>query len=131
MLNGGKVGDIITLQVKIIKQIKILSEFVNQTKELTGDEREYCIAILNNLPVQCIFKLDHLLQITTIMADDDFESEGYLMKDDGRIKRIELVFGSMQDMYRFISQFQTEIKIIVIQRTQERKDIVASQNLYK
>ena len=53
------------------------------------------------------------------------------MKDDERIKRVEVLYGGMGERYEFVMEFQSQLKLMGMLRMQEKKEILASQILFK
>jgi hypothetical protein len=110
-----RVADIILIQAKIIKQVKDGLPFMKQDGQFTAGEIEYCKVVFERLLNECIKCIDELISVIT--------PNRLQMSDDERIKRIESIYTGMRDQYAFISSFLTEIKLLAVQRQDDKKEI--------
>ncbi len=114
-----KVADIISYQVRIIKQTKQTIQGIWEAKQFTTDELNYCKKMFDNLLEECIKTIDELFMIIT--------SNQLEMKDDERIKRVDKLYLDMQDKYAFCSSFSEEMGLLSVQRLGEQIEINRSK----
>ena len=117
----GRVAEIISFQLQIIKRSK---EVIKETKGLsqfTGEELSYCQQVFTNLLDECANNIDELLMIVV---------DGKVtMKDNERLRRIDKLYNDMQDKYAFTSNFSEEMGMLAAQRISEQTDINYSKIL--
>jgi hypothetical protein len=116
-----KVGDIIAYQIRIIKKTKEAIAGIGTTKQFTAQEIDYCVAVYNNLLIECGKTIDELMLIIT---DGQLE-----MKEDERLKRINALYADMQNKYAFASSFGEDMAILTMQRMSEHVQINYSKIL--
>lgn len=121
--NWSRVADIIAMQIKIVKQIKSVLSSINRDAQFTSNEIDYCKAVFERLSEDCLEDINELMIVTTARKLE--------MKDDERIKRIEKIFLDMQDKYAFVSSFGNEMKVLSVQRLNEKKEINFSKEFSK
>ena len=109
-----RVTDIIGLQTKIMKSYKILYQQIRQDDLFHGDEVDYIRRVFERLIKNCDTNLDELL---TIVTDGKLE-----MKDDERMKRIDMIYQNMLDNYAFSESFSNETKILAVSKAAELKE---------
>lgn len=119
--NYVRVGEIIALQIKILKVHKKTFELVRQDDLFHGDELDYIAKTFEHLIDNCNETLDHLLIIST-----DAKLE---MTDDQRIERIDSLYRTMMEDYSFCEDFSQEIKILSLSKAKEKSDVKQSQIL--
>jgi hypothetical protein len=117
----GKIADIIAMQAKIIGQSSKAIKEIKQSGQFTGKEISYCSQVFNNLLNECIKSIDELLLVTT--------SGKLEMKDDERLKRIELLYTDMQDKYSFCRSFSSNTGMLALNRLQQHTEINYSKQL--
>lgn len=109
-----RVTEIIGLQTKIMKSYKILYQQIRQDDLFHGDEVDYIKRVFERLIKNCDTNLDELL---TIVTDGKLE-----MKDDERMKRIDMIYQNMLDNYAFSESFSNETKILAVSKAAELKE---------
>ena len=119
--NYVRVGEIISLQIKILKVHKKTLELVRQDDLFNGDELDYIEKAFERLIDNCNGTLDQLLTIST-----DAKLE---MTDDQRIERIDGLYKTMVEDYSFCEHLSEEIKILSLSKAKEKKDARQSQIL--
>jgi hypothetical protein len=119
--NYVKVADIITFQLRIIKQIKQTLQGIRETKQFTPEELDYCKLVFDSLLDECVKSIDELIMVTT--------SGNLQMKEDERLKRIDNIYADMQDKYSFCSSFSDEMGLLSVQRMGEQIEINRSKIL--
>ncbi len=110
-----KVADIISFQIKIVKEGKAaLSEFKG-SKQFTVAEIEYMGTVYSNLLGQSAKTLDELAMILTA---------GKLrMSDDERLKAIDGIYEEVMEQYTFLNEFNNGTAILSLQREKEKMDV--------
>jgi hypothetical protein len=121
--NWSRVGEIINLQINIVKRVKESNDFLKQSSEFTKQERDYFFGVLKKIAEESVADIDELIVIIT--------ADGLVMKDDERIKRIEMLYGGMGGRLEALLAFQSEIKLLEMRRMQEKKGIEISNRLNK
>ncbi|MFW2477495.1 MAG: hypothetical protein ACN4EP_11295 [Sediminibacterium sp.] len=116
-----KVADIISYQVRIIKETKQTINHIKEAKQFTLAEIRYCNRVFDNLLKECIKNVDELVLVTT---PNELE-----MKDDERINRIDKLYLDMQDKYSFCKSFSKEMSLLSIQRLHEQNEINFSKTI--
>jgi hypothetical protein len=116
-----KVGDIIALQIRIIKKIKQTLRAIRQTEQLLPDEVGYCETVFDQLLDDCAKTIADLLAVIT---------PGELaIKDDERLQRIDRLHDDMVDKYSFCSSFSDEVGLLSLQRMSERMETNRSKRI--
>ncbi|MFH6936377.1 hypothetical protein [Flavobacterium sp. FlaQc-30] len=108
-----RVTEIIALQIKIMKSYKNLYQQIRQDDLFHGDEIDYIKRVFERLVENCDDNLDELL---TIITNGELE-----MKDDERMKRIDMIYDSMLDNYTFCESFSNQTKILAVSKATELK----------
>ncbi len=116
-----KVGDIIALQLKIIKVYRNAYSRVKQSKAFNAGEIQYINQVFSSLINDCAGTIEQLTMAIT--------SNQLQMKDDERLKRIDAIYYDMQDKYTFAQSFAGEAKILAASRLKERNDVQTSRGL--
>ena len=116
-----RVADIISLQVNIIKNAKEAIEGAKEMKVFTKGEIEYCAKVSHHLLTSC---LDNIGELIVLISDGRYE-----MKDDERLKRVDLLYADMQDKAAFSSNFSEELALLAVQRMRELKEVDISKIL--
>ncbi len=119
--NYSKVADIIALQVSIIKVYKEAARQVKLNGSFNGNEISYINGVFGRLMDDCTEVIDELITVTT---NGNLE-----MKDDERLKRIDVLYSDMQDKYTFVQSFSNEAKLLGASRIKEQNDIQSSRAL--
>lgn len=110
-----KVADIIIYQVRIVKETKKTMQGIREVGQFTQEEMGYCKNVFDNLLVECLKSMEELFLIIT---PDKLE-----MKDDERMKRIDMLYADMQNKYAFSADFANEMGMLSIQRLREKMEI--------
>lgn len=114
-----KVADIIAYQVKIIKQTKATLQQIREAKQFTDAELDYCKQVFDNLLDECMKTVEELILVTT--------SGKLEMKDDERLKRIDVLYADAQDKYSFACSFGDDMSLLAVQRLGEQMEINRSK----
>ena len=84
------------------------------------EEVRYVAAVYANMLLLCDAAVSELLMI---IRSDEVESGGYQMSDDGRLKRIDKIYGDMLDEYAFIQSFGDDVRLLAKEREREQHEI--------
>ncbi len=118
-----KVADIIALQVSIIQQTKQSLQRVRSSKRFTPGEVDHCKYVFENLITECAKNMDDLFMIIAPAT--------LKMKDDERLKRLDIIYADMVDKYSFSSSFNNELELISNQRLASEVEINEAKILNK
>ena len=110
-----KVGDIIQVQIKLVKESKAaLAEF-RSSKQFTVAEIEYLGHVYANLLKESLKMLDELAMVVTA---------GKLrMSDNERLQAIDRIHDKVIEQYTFLNEFNNGTAILSLQREKEKMDI--------
>ena len=117
-----KVADIMAMQVTIIQSYGRTRRHVRESGAFNGEELDYVMRVLGRLLDDCSNTLDELISVTT-----DGNPE---MKDDERLKRINILYKDMTDKYTFSQSFHSETMVLAASRIKENNDVRTSRALY-
>lgn len=117
---GKQVADAIHYGYAIEKNIKGIRSLRNDAS-FTASERQYIAGVVAQLEKDCAGQLDALSDITTA---------GKLpMSDDERLQRIDQIKEELREQYRFCLHFQSELQVLLAQKTKETEDIQTIRKL--
>ena len=119
--NFARVGDIIDLQVKIIKRTKRAINRAKEMNQFTPGDINYCRFVFENLLEDCLKNMDEVFRVIT---------DGELtMKDDERLKHIDTLYADMQKKVSFCASFSNEMDVLSIQRMREQMEVKRSKDI--
>jgi len=110
-----KVADIISLQVKIVKEGKAAVNEFKSNKQFTAPEIEYMVSVYSNL---LNVSLQHIEDLSMIVTAGKLR-----MSDDERLKAIDKLHEEVVDQYSFLNEFSNSTAILSLQREKEKMDI--------
>ncbi|OJW81919.1 MAG: hypothetical protein BGO69_15105 [Bacteroidetes bacterium 46-16] len=116
-----KVADIVALQVKIVQDYNRTYGQLAKSDDFSREERDYIRRVFGRLLNDCEQTLNELIAVTT---DGKLE-----MKDDERMKRINLLYIDMQDKYTFSKSFCNDVSLMAAARTREQTEVQTSRAL--
>ncbi|WP_367753759.1 hypothetical protein [Flavobacterium sp. WC2430] len=116
-----KVGEIIAVQLKIIKNSSFIIKQVQWDDLFHGNEIAYIKRVVDRLIENCDGNLEELL---TIVTDGQLE-----MKEEERMKRIDALYLNMLENYSFGESFTKQTRLMVLSRAKEKKDLKTSRDL--
>lgn len=126
--NSAKVADIIAFQVYIIRDLRNVNNFCRNNKQFTPEEVRYVAAVYSNM----LFLLDaSMSELLTIIRSPKTESDGYQMKDDERITRIDKLYDEMLDKHAFVQSFDRDVRLIAQERSREQLMIESLRKEYE
>ena len=114
-----KVADIISYQLRIVKQIKQTLAYIRESKQFTTEEIEYNRKVFDFLLQECVESINELL---TIITSGELE-----MKDNERLVRIDKLYTDMQDKYTFSTVMSEDMALLAAQRMGEYWEIQKSK----
>lgn len=120
--NYGKVADIISFQLRIIKESRLTVAGVREAGQFTAEEMDYCKKVFDNLLNETLKTIDELFILIT--------SGKLEMKDDERLKRIDALYADIQDKYAFTASFSEEMALLSVHRMRDQYEIDLSQKLF-
>lgn len=106
-----KVADILSYQIRIIKQTKETIAYIQHAKQFTPDEIEYNSKVFDFLLQECI---DNISELLTVITSGHLE-----MKDNERLALIDKLYNDMQDKYTFCTAMSEDMALLVAQRKGE------------
>lgn len=110
-----RVGEIVLLQLKIIRISNNTFRQLKQDDLFHGDELDYIERSFDRLFENCNRTLDDLSMVT---MDAKLE-----MKDDERIERIDNLYKTMISDYEFCLSFSNEAKILSLSKVNEKNNV--------
>jgi len=119
--NYNKVADIADLQIKIVQEYNRTFKKIQETGAFNQAEINYIKRVYNRLLTDCAASIDEL---STVTSANKLE-----MKDDERLKRIDVLYQDMQDRYTFLQSFGNETILLASARMKERNDVQTSRSL--
>ncbi|HNU47250.1 MAG TPA: hypothetical protein PKM40_00365 [Bacteroidia bacterium] len=114
-----KVADIISYQIRIIKQVKETMVYIRESNQFTPEEIEYNKKVFDFFLQQCIESINELFAIVTY---GELE-----MKDNERITWIDKLYTDMQDKYTFCTVMSEDMALLAAQRMGEYREIQKSK----
>jgi DNA repair ATPase RecN len=117
-----RITDIVSMQIRIVNEYKDAYKRFRQDKNFTLEEIKYLSAVYKNLLDASVKNLDELFTIMT--------AKKLRMSDDERINGIDRVFNDMREKLGFLRQFNSQTKLLALQRQRERIDVETIQQLY-
>ncbi|MBG6061557.1 hypothetical protein IWX83_001343 [Flavobacterium sp. CG_9.1] len=116
-----RVAEIISLQVKIIKSYGTIYGQIQQDDLFHGDEVDYIKRVFYRLIENCD---DNLEELITIVTDGQLE-----MKDDERMKRIDVLYQNMLENYTFCESFSNQTRLKSLSRAKDTREVKTSRAL--
>lgn len=116
-----RVANIIAYQKAIMIEFRKLIDRANESDFLTIDEKKYVGDVYSNMLEESEVSLEEL---DRVVSDATFE-----MKDDERIKRIDLLYVDMKDKYSFTKYFSNSTRQLISQRAKDEHEILVHEKL--
>jgi hypothetical protein len=117
-----KIASLIALHVRIIQHYSKAMKDLKENDRLTGKEITYIQSVFTHLLNVSSALLDELILLTT---------DGKLqLTDDQRIRRMDALYGEIQNRDTFIRGFIDEVNLLTLQRIKQQRDIKAARHLY-
>jgi len=110
-----RVADIISFQIKLVKEYKSAFQQFKDDKQFKLAEIEYIGKVYLNLFKESLKKLDELAMVVTA---------GKLrMSDDERLQAIDRIYDEVMEQYEFLNEFNNSTAILSLQREKDKMDI--------
>jgi len=117
-----RIADIISYQLRIVKEYKAAFNQFKEDKNFTPDEIKYIGKVYSNLLVESLKCLDELSMVITA---------GKLrMSDDERLQAIDRIYNEIVDQFSFLQDFNNGTAVLAVQREKDMQDIDISRKLY-
>ncbi|HMU47880.1 MAG TPA: TerB family tellurite resistance protein [Chitinophagaceae bacterium] len=117
-----RIADIVSYQVRIVKEYKAAFNQFKQDKHFTTDEIDYLGKVYGNLFDASLKSLDELAMVVTA---------GKLrMSDDERLQAIDRIYNEVVDQFSFLQEFNNSTAILAVQREKDMMDIELSRKIY-
>lgn len=121
--NYKRVGDIVNLQVLLVKESKKgLDRFI-KSGSFSQKELGYFEKVYGNLLNQSLRNLDELTMVVT--------ADKLRMSDDERLDAVDALYLQMQDKLTFLRNFNASSNVLLLQRSKESKDVYAARELHE
>lgn len=121
IMKYGKLVDIATMMPKTVQQAKSLLSNIKLSKQLNAAEIDNTVRTCKQVISECMKSVDELMLVIT--------SGKLEMKDDERLKRIEIIYEQTQEHYVFIQSFQHAVLMLQTQRMRENNEIETAKQL--
>lgn len=116
-----RIADIISYQVRIVKEYKVAFNQFKSDKNFTVDEIDYMGKVYSHLFNESVKNLDDLIAVITA---------GKLrMSDDERLKAIDHIWNDVQDEYAFLRDFNGSTAILSQARLKEQEEVDVMKRL--
>ena len=117
-----RIADIISYQLRIVKEYKTAFNQFKQDKHFTTEEIDYLGKVYSNLFNESLKSLDELSMVITA---------GKLrMSDDERLQAIDRIYSDIVDQFSFLQEFNNSTAILSVQREKDLQDIDVSRKVY-
>jgi DNA repair ATPase RecN len=116
-----RITDIISYQVRIIKEYKAAFNQFKEDKQFTNQEIDYLAKVYKNLFEQSIKSVEELAMVIT--------SGKLRMSDDERLQAIDKIYSSVEDQFSFLKDFNGNTAMLSLQRKSEQAEIKMSRRI--
>lgn len=120
--NYKKIGDIISMQVQLVKEYKSSLDRLRSGGWFTPEELDYISTVYSKLFDGSLDDLDVLITVTT--------ANKLRMSDDERLKEIDRLYATMQQKLVFLRQFNSGAAVLGVQRSKEQHDVDVLRKLH-
>lgn len=117
-----RIKDIISYQIRIVKDYKSAFAQFKEDKQFTPQEIEYLGKVYGNLLGQSLKGLEELYMVITA---------GELrMSDDERLQAIDRIYEAIVDQFSFLKEFNSNTALLSLQRKTEATEVKMSRIIY-
>jgi DNA repair ATPase RecN len=117
-----RIGDIISYQIRIVKDYKAAFAQFKEDKQFTPQEIEYLGKVYGNLLGQSLKSLEELFMVITA---------GELrMSDDERLQAIDRIYEGIVEQFSFLKEFNGNTALLSLQRKTEETEVKMSRIIY-
>ncbi|PZX51508.1 hypothetical protein LV84_03665 [Algoriphagus ratkowskyi] len=120
--NYHKVAEIISFQMKLVKDYKSAFTKFKTSGQFTANEISYLSKVYGNLFQSSLQQLDEL---TLVLATGTLR-----MTDEERLTAIDQIHIDIQEKLHFLTAFNQETTVMAIQRSLEAQEVTEMQMLY-
>jgi hypothetical protein len=120
--NSSRVASIISDQVSILKIFQNLSHYIDQSGQLSSEDKAYVHTVYSNLNMETMKDLDELY---LLINSGELE-----MKDNERILKMDRIYHSMEDKLSFSRSFASQLYVLIQQRMQEKSEAERLRKVY-
>ena len=120
--NYKRVKDIIQLQVAMVKEYKGAWALFQQDKNFTPEELDYMLNIYGGMMDESLKNIDQLFLVVNSFATQ--------MTDAKRLEIINTVADNIQTQYFDLKEFNTQNKMLSLQRASDKAEIEYVRRLY-
>jgi len=118
-----RIADIISLQIRLVKEYKAAFNRFKQTEHFTIKEIDYISGVYDRLFNSSIKSLEELFTVITA---------GQLrMSDDERLTAIDKIYADMKDKTAFLRHFNNSTTVLAVQRSKEQSEVNVMRKLYE
>lgn len=117
-----RIGDIVSYQIRIVKDYKAAFAQFKEDKQFTPQEIEYLGKVYGNLLGQSLKSLEELFMVITA---------GELrMSDDERLQAIDRIYEGIVEQFSFLKEFNGNTALLSLQRKTEETEVKMSRIIY-
>jgi len=120
--NYSRVNDIIQQQIAMVNEHKAAWNLFRQDKNFTAEELDYILNIYTGMMDESLKNIDQLFLVVNAYATQ--------MTDAKRLEIINTVADNIQTQYFDLKEFNTQNKMLSLQRTSEFGEIETVRRLY-
>jgi DNA repair ATPase RecN len=121
--NYKRIADIISLQLRIIKEYKSAFNQFKEDDTFSPPEIDYISKVYSNLLKRSLQSIDELVMVIT--------SGTLRMSDDERLQVIDKIYDDIMDQFSFLKDFNSGTAVLSLQRKREQAEIEMSKALTK
>jgi hypothetical protein len=118
----GRIADIVSAQLIIVSEGKMMLGRLRSSGHFTAAELAYFSRVLNSLLRGSVDNLANLADVIT---------NGTLRMSDGeRLAQIDHIYGDTQNKLLFLRHFDASVKVLELQRVKELNEVEGLKKLY-
>jgi hypothetical protein len=117
-----RIAAIIAMQVSIVQRYRKAFAGAQSCGQFNCGEINYIYSVFTHLLDDCSNDLTELINLTT--------AGKYQLTDEERIKRLDVLYGNMQNKYAFAQSFSNQTSMMALARMKEGSDAMMLQQLY-
>lgn len=117
-----RIAEIIAMQVSIVQRYRKAYSNAQSSGQFNSTEIDYIYNVFTHLLDDCSNDLTELINLTT--------AGKYQLTDEERLKRLNVLYGSMQNKYAFEQSFCNQTNTMALARMKDGNDATMLQHLY-
>lgn len=118
---SAKVASIVAYQRMIMIEFRKLKDVSDDSELFTQEEKQYIADVYSNMLRESGLSLGEL--------DRVLSNSGFEMKDDERIKRVDMLYVDMKEKYSFTKSFSNSTKLLLGQRAGDKYEVGVQEEL--